>query len=256
MEENKDIELYREKLLMSDCLFASDNDLEIPTLRLDMQPKTCEIPFVLYGEQKRTYNMGGHGTLHFYTDDYRFATIFEHPKQVYNHHPASIVEPNYSLFSETPLAFGVHQIYKKRFFSRLMQELGVGVFVDLNVAPKYYKVNLIGVPAGYGAFCTRGYSDRLTQLEFEYQIAKSVAGDNELLFVIYGGGRMCREFAKKHGCIYVTPLVSIKSQIHKIDGLSKLSESVLFNDGEDLSKLATNAISQVKTNQIEYFNHE
>lgn len=39
-------------------------------------------------------------------------------------------------------------IYKKRFLARAMQEKGIGVFVDLNVAPKFYKLNLMGVPKG------------------------------------------------------------------------------------------------------------
>lgn len=239
-----------------DVLFPTDNDLEVPCLRLDVQPKAVELPFVLYGEQKRTFDMNGQGILHFYTDDYRYATIFDHPEQVLNHHPRSIVEVNYSLFSEMPFAFGVHQIYKKRFLSRLMQERGIGVFVDLNVAPKYYKANLLGVPAGYASFCTRGYSDRLTQLEFEYNMAKSIAGKNELTFVIYGGGRECRYFAQKHNCIYVTPLVSIKKRVNIIQGLSKVSESVLFND-EDIHQLSSNAISKVENNQlIDYRNGE
>lgn len=236
-----------------DVLFPSDNDLEIPTLRLDVQPKMVEIPFVLYGEQKRTFDMCGQGTLHFYTDDYRFNTIFEQPKMVYHHHPHYIVEPNYSLFSETPFAFGIHQIYKKRFFSRLMQQHGIGVFVDLNVAPKYYKANLLGVPAGYSSFCTRGYSDRLVQLEFEYNMAKSIAGENELTFIIYGGGRECRQFAKENNCVYVTPLVSIKKRINRIEGLAKVSESVLFNDEKDIKELATSAIANIKTGQVENF---
>lgn len=53
-----------------DCLFPSDNDAEIPMLRLDMQPKFCDIPFVCFGEQRLTFQMNGQGTLHFYTDDY------------------------------------------------------------------------------------------------------------------------------------------------------------------------------------------
>lgn len=65
-----------------DCLFPTDNDIEIPMLRLDVQPKFCDIPFVCFGEQKRTFEMNGQGTLHFYTDDYRFNTVYEHPEKI------------------------------------------------------------------------------------------------------------------------------------------------------------------------------
>nr|WP_289835319.1 hypothetical protein [uncultured Phocaeicola sp.] len=58
--------------------------MEIPTLRLDVQPQLVEIPFLCFGEQKRTKDMGGHGTVHFYTDDYRWQSIYEHPEKILN----------------------------------------------------------------------------------------------------------------------------------------------------------------------------
>ena len=134
-----------------DCIFPTDNDAEVPLLRLDMQPKFCDIPFLCFGEQKRTYDMNGCGTLHFYTDDYRFQSVYEHPEKILQHNPATIVEPNFSLFNEMPVAFGMQAIYKKRFIARAMQERGIRVFVDLNVAAKFYKLNMLGVPFGWSA---------------------------------------------------------------------------------------------------------
>lgn len=198
--------------LVPDCIFPSDNSLEIPELRLDMQAEYCEIPFVCFGEQKRTYKMKGTGTLHFYTDDYRFSALYDHPERILSHNPACIVEPNYSLFTDTPIAFGLTAIYKKRWLARMMQEHGIRVFVDLNVAPKYYSINLIGVPKGYKAFSTRGHEDRLNQLETEYQIALKIAGTDDILFLVYGGGNACRDFCKSHHCIYVNPVVNVTNQ--------------------------------------------
>lgn len=212
-------------LAQRDCLFPTDNDLEIPTLSLDVQPKLVEIPFVCFGEQKRTFNMGGNGTLHFYTDDYRFSAVFDHPDRITQHHPANIVEPNYSLFNETPIAMGMQGVYKKRFVARMMQQCGIGVFVDLNVAPKFYKLNLLGVPLGYSAFCTRGYSDRLNGLEFEYEMAKMVANGNPLTFVVYGGGAAVKAFCKERGLVYVTPVIAIKN---KAKSFEKMKESIAF----------------------------
>lgn len=208
-----------------DCIFPTDNDAEVPSLKLDMQPKYVDIPFVCFGEQKRTFQMNGTGTLHFYTDDYRFSSVYEHPEKILQHNPANIVEPNFSLFNEMPVAFGLQAIYKKRFIARAMQERGIKVFVDLNVAAKFYKLNMLGIPMGWSSFCTRGYSDRLHYLEFEWQLAKSYAGDNPLLFVIYGGGNECKQFAKKHGCVYVTPVVTLK---HKQKSLEKIESSIAF----------------------------
>jgi hypothetical protein len=191
--------------------------------------------------------MNGQGTLHFYTDDYRFQSVYEHPEKILQHNPANIVEPNFSLFNEMPVAFGLQAIYKKRFIARAMQERGIKVFIDLNVAAKFYKLNMLGVPMGWSAFCTRGYSDRLNYLEFEWQLAKSYAGDNPLLFVIYGGGNLCKQFAKEHGCIYVTPVVTLKS---KQKALEKIENSIAFISEEfSVNKLIPNK-TQVFDNQL------
>ncbi len=212
-------------LSVPDCLFPTDNALEIPTLRLDMQPKFCDIPFVLYGEQKRTFQMGGCGTLHFYCDDYRFNSVYEHPEKILFHNPANIVEPNFSLFTETPIAFGMQAVYKKRFIARQMQEKGIRVFVDLNVNAKFYKLNLLGVPKGYSCFSTRGYSDRVNQLYFEYEIAKYVAQGVPRMFVVYGGGEDIKKACNEIGAIYVNPIISIKN---KAKSFAKMKESIAF----------------------------
>lgn len=129
---------------VADQLFPTDNDFEIPTLDINMQAHEAQIPFLCFGEQKRTFNLNGKGTLHFYTDDYRFTSVFEHPEKIYKqHHPAYIVEPNFSLYNETPISFGMQALYKKRWIARVMQTKGIGVFVDLNVAQKWYQLNMI-----------------------------------------------------------------------------------------------------------------
>ena len=224
MEKNYDITI-------PDMLFLTDNDLEIPTLDIDMQAQRCTIPFLCFGEQKRTYNLNGSGVLHFYTDDYRFNAVYEHPEKILQHHPSEIVEPNGSLFNETPVSFGLQSIYKKRWIARVMQSKGIRVFVDLNVAQKYYQLNMIGVPRGWSAFATRGYSDRLSNLEFEYNIAKDWAERKKPLFVIYGGGDICRRFAQRNGCIYINPVVTTKK---KIEAMKKIHEGIAFL-GEEFS---------------------
>ena len=214
-----------------DSLFDSNNELEIPNLRLDVQPQAVEIPFVCYGEQRRTFDMRYRGTLHFYTDDYRWQSVYEHPEKILRHHPSSIVEPNYSLFNETPVAFGMNAVYKKRWVARAMQERGIGVFVDLNVANKFYAMNLLGVPMGYSHFCTRGYSDRIPALEFEHKIAEAMADGNRLTFVVYGGGRTVREWCAANGAVYVTPVVAIKDRVKAIE---RMRQSVALIDGDPL----------------------
>lgn len=239
------------ELQIPDAIFPSDNDLEIPSLRPDMQASHCEIPFLAFGEQKRTYDMNYSGTLHFYVDDYRFNAIYEHPGKILQHHPANIVEPNFSLFNEMPVSFGLQAIYKKRWIARAMQERGIRVLVDLNVAQKFYRLNMIGVPQGWHSFCTRGYSDRLYNLEFEYELAKQWSGGNELLFVIYGGGADCRHFAQRNNCIYINPCVTAKK---KLEASKQIHEGIAFLGPEfDLTKLTPQSHHEL---QMEDFTNE
>lgn len=247
IHKNNDIE----RLYIPDALFETNNDLEIPCLRLDVQPKYCDIPFLCYGEQKRTFDMNNTGTLHFYTDDYRYADLYDHPEKILKQNPRNIVEPNFSLYNETPIAFGVQSLYRKRWLGRMLQEKGIGVFVDLNVAAKFYKLNLLGVPFGYSAFCTRGYSDRLDYLEFEYKMAKSISGDNPLLFVVYNGGQVVKDFCKANKCIYVNPVISIKN---KIKAMQKIHDSIAFIEEEyNINNLVETETKRLFNNQIENF---
>lgn len=241
--------------IFTDSLFPSDNDLEVPTLDLGSQATSCEIPFVCYGEQARTFQMNGNGTLHFYTDDYRYRDIFDYPEKIAKHNPHNIVEPNFSLFCETPVAFGLKEIYKKRWLARSMQTAGINIFVDLNVNSKFYKLNMLGVPIGWSSYCTRGYSDRLQYLQFEYDLAKQWSNGNPLLFVIYGGGQKCKAFAQTHNCIYVSPMIDLKNNYKR--AMKKITDSVCFQSPEfDIKRIAENSWNDMRTNQIKDYRNE
>ena len=202
----------------TDYLLPTDNTLEIPTLSLELQPKNVEIPVLCYGEQRRSKDMRSKGILHFYTDDYRWTSVANHPEKIMRHNPGCAVELNFSLFNDTPIAFGMQLLYKKRWTSRALQEIGIPVFVDLNVANKWYELNLVGVPKGYGAFATRGYSDRMAALEYEYELASRVADGNLRFFLVYGGGKDVRDWCMKHRCAYyITPTITIKNRIKAIE---------------------------------------
>lgn len=245
----------RTDLSVPDSLFPTDNDFEVPTLRLDMQAQFCGIPFVCFGEQKRTFQMNGTGTLHFYTDDYRFSAVYEHPEKILQHDPMNIVEPNFSLFNETPLAFGLQAVYKKRMIARQMQEKGIRVFVDLNVANKFYKVNMLGVPTGWSSFCTRGYEDRLDYLEFEYMLARQWAGNNPLLFVVYGGGDKVRQFCKQYRITYVNSIISIKNKA-KSNAKKLIAQNTMFCGADiEMSQLLPASLNQLMENQVEDYQH-
>ena len=114
------------------------------------------------------------------------------------------------------------------------KEQGIRVFVDLNVANKFCAFNLLGVPKGWSAFCTRGYEDRLNGLNFEYEIAKRIADGNNLTFVVYGGGEVIKQWCKEHGAVYVTPIIIIKNKYKSIQRMAQ--NTALFKEKWDMGK--------------------
>lgn len=236
-----------------DQLFPVDpngGDWEIPLLDISMQAQEVAIPFLCYGEQKRTLDLQGNGTVHFFTDDYRYGDIYQHPEKILQHHPRNIVEPNFSLYLDMAPAFGLQAVYKKRVVARMMQDRGIRVFVDLNVAQKFIKLNLIGVPKGWRSFCTRGYSDRLPALELEYRIAEASASisGRKPLFVVYGGGAVCRDFCKEVGAVYITPNIVLKNKEKAFEQLLK-DNVIVFADTDYSLKAIEEGKAAVRANQ-------
>lgn len=257
IKESSGLLEFREAMddgFIPDTLFPTDPDdggWEIPLLDDSMQAQEVAIPFAKWGEQARTIDYRGNGTIHFYTDDYKMAALYEKPEKLAKAHPRNIVEPNFSLYLDMAPAFGLQAIYKKRVISRMMQDRGIRVFVDLNVAQKFIKLNLLGVPAGWRSFATRGYSDRLSGLELEYRIAEASAaqGGRKPLFVVYGGGSKCRDFCKEVGAIYITPnLDSKKKEQYYADLLS--DNIIAFADGDYSRKALEEAKTEARQKQI------
>lgn len=184
-----------------DCLFASDNSFDIPTLKMSKENTYLQLPFKPYGADARTKT--GVGTYHFYVDDYRFNAIWNDPTKLINSGCGAIVEPNCSLYETTPIGYGIFLIYKKRWIARFLQDFGIDVFVDLNVTEKFQKYNVLGVPQGYNAFFTRGYDNRMKALEQELQIAKDISGLENPNFCVYGGSKKVKEFCNKHNLTFV-----------------------------------------------------
>lgn len=199
--------IFNERI--ADFLYDSDNSFEIPNLLLSMQAGHVELPLSAFGSGRRYKD--GTVTLHFYVDDYRFNSVWKNPAKIQTSTLRAIVEPNTSIFDTTPIAFGLHQIYKKRWISRFLQERGVFVYADLNVSSKFYKYNRLGIPEGYNAFATRGYSNRLNQLMDEMNIAQEISGFDVPNMFVYGGGEKVKEFCYKHSLLYIYDYMTHKN---------------------------------------------
>ena len=181
--------------MMGDYRYPSDNDFDIPTLSLDNQPVHLELPFTPWGVEGRYKK--GITTYHFYVDDYRFERLFKDPVNLLMSGCRAVVEPNCSIHDQTPAAFALFQIYKKRYLARYLQECGLQIWVDLNVSHHFMDYNLLGVPKGYNAFFTRGVSGWQTHLDLCLEKAQQVSGLEHPNLCVYGGGKdieqWCRE---------------------------------------------------------------
>lgn len=186
-----------------DALWATDNEWDIPVLDVQMQAFALDMPFAAWGSKMSRFVKRHGGTCHFYTDDYRFEKLWDNPAPVVDAGFINAVEPNFTVIDDLPTAIAVYHIYRKRWMARWWQSRGVRVFVDLNVDPRYRELNLRGVPDGWKAFATRGYSDCLDLLEIDYKIAVEKSQGETPLFVVYGGGKAVRAAAMALKVIWV-----------------------------------------------------
>lgn len=194
--------------MLDDVIYESNNKYEIPNLLLEMQAGKLMLPFAPWGAESRLRK--GVATYCFYVDDYRFEAIWKDPIKVLTSGVKAVVEPNLSLYDTTPIAFGLHQIYKKRWISRYFQECGILVYADLNIAHKFYEYNKLGIPKGYNAFFTRGYTNKLEYLKMEHEIAREISGKEVPNLLVYGGGNKIKDYCIEHSLVYVEQFMQSK----------------------------------------------
>lgn len=184
-----------------DALWATDNEWGVPLLDLHWQADAVDLPVLTWGAQARTNK--NRGTYHFYTEDSRFDALSDDPTPVINSGCVNAVEPNFSCYDQMARAVVLHQVYRKRWLARYWQSKGVRIFVDLNVAVPHYDLNMLGVPQGWRAYATRGYTDRQEQTVQEWQLACERAGTEDILFLVYGGGKAVKQLAGERGWVWV-----------------------------------------------------
>lgn len=194
--------------LAGDVLYDSDNDFEIPNLLLEQQAGRLELPFTPWGANSRLRK--DVKTYHFYVDDYRFEALFKDPINLITSGCKAIVEPNCSCHDQTPIAYGLQLIYKKRWLARYLQEIGIKVYADLNVSHKFIGYNKMGIPKGYNAFFTRGLEGWIDSLKSDFQVAQEISGLERPNLIVYGGGREIEKFCQDNGLLYVTDFINAK----------------------------------------------
>lgn len=196
--------------MFKDVLYDSDNIFDIPNLLLSEQAGRVEMPLNAWGANSRLRK--DVATYHFYVDDYRFEALFKNPVKLVLSGCKAIVEPNCSCHDQTPIAWGIQLIYKKRFLARYFQECGIKVYADLNVSRKFIEYNKMGIPKGYNAFFTRGLDGWMESLKSDLRVAQEISGLERPNLVVYGGGDEIQDFCRKHGIVYVTDFINAKKK--------------------------------------------
>ncbi len=207
-EEFDKTEFYRS--MLGDVLYESDNIYEIPNLLLEGQAGHLELPLSPWGANSRLRK--DVTTYHFYVDDYRFEALWKDPINLLTSGCKAIAEPNCSLHDQTPIAYGLHLIYKKRWLARYLQECGIKVYADLNVSHKFIEYNKMGIPKGYNAFMTRGLDGWMESLKLDLQVAQEISGLEKPNLIVYGGGDEIKAFCREHGLLYVTDFINAKKE--------------------------------------------
>lgn len=209
-EEQEDEKEAFYRSMFKDVLYESDNAYEIPNLLMERQAGKLELPLSPWGANSRLRK--DVVTYHFYVDDYRFEKLWKDPINLLTSGCKAIVEPNCSCHDQTPVAWGIQLIYKKRWLARYLQECGMDVYADLNVSHKFIEYNKMGIPKGYNAFFTRGLDGWMESLKSDLQVAQEISGLEKPNLIVYGGGDKIKAFCRKHGLLYVTDFINAKKK--------------------------------------------
>jgi hypothetical protein len=184
-----------------DAIFPHTAELEMPILDQYKQADFVDLPVRGWGSVARRTRF--HGTWHFYVDDYKFDTLWKKPDSLLTSQCVNIVEPNFSTDVQMPYPMVLYRIYQKRWLARYWQERGIGVFVDLSVAPGWEELNFQGVPEGWQSYATSANDKRLDDLEHHAELAQQHAMGRTLRLLVYGGAGKTAEMCEANGWVHV-----------------------------------------------------
>lgn len=135
-----------DKLHIGD-IFSSSNEYGIPDLLYQDFVPTDLIP---YGtEVRRGYAQARNKTVHFFLDDYRFESLWDKPIKTLNPiiKQGQALSPDFSLYSDYPIALQIFNVYRNRWLARYWQEHEVQVIPTVSWSDrKSYPFAFAGIP--------------------------------------------------------------------------------------------------------------
>jgi hypothetical protein len=190
-------------LVVADLLFPSDNEWGVPALTLgepEAAPPAVTAPIAVWGSTTRRSQVA---TWCFYCDDYRFAGLWREPDAALIGGAGALVEPNYSVFDDSPAAVAIWAVYRKRWLAAYWQRAGASVWVDVCVAHRHAALNLLGVPRGWQRYATAGWDARVGDLDFELELCRRHAAGWPFTLMVYGGGQLVTEWCRRADVVHV-----------------------------------------------------
>lgn len=124
-------------------IYESDNKYGIPTIaKEDIKIKKL-IPF---GNNKY------HGTAHFFLDDFKFERVWNTPKkyiETLKRYKTGVLSPDFSLYTDYPIAVQLWNVYRSRWLGRYWQEQGIQVIPTVGWStPESYDFCFDGIEHG------------------------------------------------------------------------------------------------------------
>ena len=148
---------------------------------------------------------------HFYTNDGRFETVLRAPELIVKTGAEIVTEVNVSTSSFDPFPVALAGLWRKRCVTRVLQDAGIKVCIDMNVEGIQRGLTLIGVPSTHELYSTKyqatnieGDPVGIDGLYEDYQAVIDHTDESVApFFVVYGGGKQVAKECEEHGWFHI-----------------------------------------------------
>lgn len=161
-------------------------------------------------------------TLCFYTDDQRFERVWTNlagiTTKFLHARVESLMQPNFSVYREMPLALKLYQTYRAKLVARYWQEAGLLVVPDIEFGSvDDLEFTLAGIPEGAPMCCTQLQTLGDSSLDDELRQGLGLALEKikPVRLLVYGGEpglRLGKEVCERHGVAF-TPVMNRAAQM-------------------------------------------
>ena len=197
---------------------AAVSSMELPVLTA----QTLEV--VPTGEQWEKWGRWARSSSceawHFYCTDSKFETLLRDPMKLADTGASCAVEVNVSSYGDDPLPVALAGLWRKRCVSKIWQEQGVNVFIDLFVDGWTRELVLDGVPADHCLYATKyakgdmaGNPLGIDAIAADFALAAAHCNKpEELIFAVYGGGQQIKALCAENGWLWLPPFNTRKNK--------------------------------------------